>query len=124
MRYLPYPQSCSARTIVEFGNTGIGFGGGEITVPELDKFLKETVDSMRKEKNTFCTVVLNNDQSRLFHQTFIDNGFACVQQDRYHPKYGRSVSFYLLTLDWGVNPGFKNLTPADGELFVVPGKNA
>lgn len=122
MRYIAYPQSCGARTVVEFGNTSIGFGGGNVTVEDLDKFLKETVVSMKKEKNTFCTAVLNNDQGKLFHQTFLDNGFACIQRDRYHPKYSRSISFYLLTLDWGNNPNYKDLTPEDGSPFVIPAK--
>lgn len=119
MRYLPYPQSCAARTIVEFGNTAVGFDQNDTTVEEIDAFLKKTRATMTREKNTFCSAVLNNDQAKLFHQTFIDNGWACIQQNRWHPKYGRSVSFYLLTMDWGVNKGFKNLEIADGQPFAV-----
>lgn len=118
MRYLPYPQSCGARVIVEFGNTAIGFGSEETTPEELNKFLVETRATMKKEKNTFCTAVLNNDQVKLFHETLESNGWACVQKNRFHPKYGRSVSFYLLTLDWGINPGAKGLDVKDGQPFA------
>lgn len=119
MRYLPYPQSCSARTIVEFGNTRIGFGEEPTSVPEMEKFLKETRKCMKADKATFCTAVLNNDQTKLFHQTMLDHGFACIQRDRLHPNYGRSVSFYLLTLDWGPNKSYDDLQPGDGEVYAV-----
>jgi hypothetical protein len=119
MRYLPYPQSCGARTIVEFGNTAIGFGSEKTEPAELNDFLVSTRKQMVKEKNTFCTAVLNNDQVKLFHQTMIDNGWACIQKNRYHPKYGRSVSFYLLTLDWGPNKNYADLDNDAGENFVV-----
>lgn len=118
MRYLPYPQSCGARVIVEFGNTAIGFGSEETTPEELNEFLVSTRKQMVKEKNTFCTAVLNNDQVKLFHETMESNGWACVQKHRYHPKYGRSVSFYLLTLDWGPNKGYADLDTQDGKPFA------
>lgn len=118
MRYLPYPQSCSARTVVEFGNTTVGFGSEPTTIEEMDKFLGETAVQMKKERNTFCTALLNNDQAKLFHDTFEKHGWYCVQRNRYHPKYGKSVSFYLLTLDWGKNRNFIDL-PIDGTTPVV-----
>ena len=103
MRYIAYPQCCGARTIVEFGDTGVEFGGGFFTVPEMDKFLEESIIKMKKEQNTFLTAVLNTDQSSLFHDTFVKRGFNCYAHNMWHPKYGNNLSFYLFVLDYGPN---------------------
>ena len=103
MRYIAYPQCCGARTIVEFGNTNIGFGGGDITVPEFKKFVEKSIGQMKEEKNTFLTMVLNTDQSILFHDTAVAAGFNCYAHNMYHPKYGNNLSFYLYVCDHGVN---------------------
>lgn len=116
MRYIAYPQCCGARTIVEFGNTNIGFGGGDITVPEFKTFVEDSIKKMHKEQNTFLTMVLNTDQSTIFHDTAIAAGFKCYAHNMYHPKYGNNLSFYLYTVDHGVNKSKPSLerTVAEG----------
>ena len=103
MRFIAYPQCCGARTIVEFGNTNIGFGGGDISVEEFKTFIVDSINKTKDEKSTFLTMVLNTDQSGLFHDTAVTAGFNCYAHNMYHPKYGNSLSFYLYVADHGVN---------------------
>lgn len=123
MRYIAYPQCCGARTIVEFGNTNIGFGGGDITVKEFTDFVNDSIGKMKKEQNTFLTMVLNTDQSTLFHDAAVKAGFNCYAHNMYHPKYGNNLSFYLYVEDHGVNKDKSKLPRSvappivEGEIF-------
>jgi hypothetical protein len=97
MRMLEYPQSCSARTLVEFGHTHVGFGGGRPTKEDFETKLDEFITKFRNGRNTFLTCLMNNDQDKFFHDVLLSRGFICVQKDMIHPKYGKRVSFYLYT---------------------------
>jgi hypothetical protein len=117
---MPYPQCCGARSIVEFSNTDIGFGGGDVTPATLDKFLTDTLKQFVNGQNTFLTCVINNDQYPILIGTFVKHGFRVFAKDQYHPKYGNSLSFLLYVKEWGVNPKESQLVPDLADSLEIP----